>query len=1075
MTPPEQGGPVNSLPGFILVVALTVGAFWIGEIPLPTDRPPADEFVPDRYEEIQQYDTRLWQDPFDAIKKAESAGADGQHFSAWLKAAPDLGSAPDQPTLPCAPGCPQKMDLCSNFAQKEMQQQSAAVNVIAVLVPGEPYAEDVENRRRIRYAVVSGLARSGYTPYNSQHVGLATASLDKIGVPVPLHVPFEWFKPHIKGQSPLLLLWINEAPTRKRALHAIQEVITETCGCPAKPEVVVLGPTDSDTLHEMLQEVGEFGKGEQLPFNLRIYSPRATAEDEQLLQGLNLDLDTGEPYKEIAKYLKANGLDDRIAFQRTIATDRVLAKALVKELSLRGVNPGDGVVLVSEWDTLYGRSLPQSFIEEMLNSDERALTSSDRPATPDNGMVCSDLSICRFSYLRGLDGMLPGQNMERQDVAGEKDKDKGKGKGKVSIEPAFGNQRVDYLRRIALRIADLDQELKDQEFKDHKKQDGVKAIGILGSDVYDKLLILRALRPRFPEAIFFTTDLDARLLHPNERAVARNLVVAAGYGLRLTGWLQRDIPDFRDSYQSAYFLSVQLALLHSDDGYPDVVQKLRDWNTQPRIFEIGRTRPVDLSSTKENLENCEVNTCSSPHPGRHAHTVVVWYSFVPLVLLLLFWYSLNSAAVAAFLHEARKGIGKSLRLPPGPWYLQVRHLLIDRWLWGVFLALLFAGMLIWELYLIGWNILFADPANGEPFSWFEGVSIWPSVMLRALAGLLALYFLLHCMHLLRKNDKILTRQFFVEQEKIILNPDRPSMGKRFWYCLVRTHFYRVCLACLFPRRLTDIKHHNGKAVIFWRDAVRPYTRTALIGRMLLTLMLLLGFLLPLLAMLPSEPPNTPFRGIGSYDINKQMIVFAVLSFLLLLVFAIDTTRRTARLVSALGVALGGCAIWPDNAIQKTGCADTGVHYCEEWLNIQLIAARTDVVGRFIYYPFIVLSLIIVSRSPIIDNWQISPILAMIFTFYLGVLIVCTMLLRNAAETARRNMQRSLTLKIIEARGNNDPEHRIRHMEGMRDDIKNERRGTFSSYLDQPWLKALLLPIGSYSGLQLLEYLSYLNL
>ena len=45
---------------------------------------------------------------------------------------------------------------------------------------------------------------------------------------------------------------------------------------------------------------------------------------------------------------------------------------------------------------------------------------------------------------------------------------------------------------------------------------GFKAIGVLGSDVYDKLLILQALKQNFPHAIFFTTDLDARLFPPRE-------------------------------------------------------------------------------------------------------------------------------------------------------------------------------------------------------------------------------------------------------------------------------------------------------------------------------------------------------------------------------------------------------------------------------------------------------------------------------------------------------------------------------------------------------------------------------
>jgi hypothetical protein len=1066
MTPPDQGGPGNPLPGFILVVALTVGTFWIGEIPLPVARPSTDEFAPDRYEEIQKYDARLWQDPFEVIKNNHDAGTRPQDSSVTGMPLP-VNSSDNQNNASSSVDVSPLTDVCSTFTRQEIKQGKADITLIAAMVPGEPYAEDAEDRRRIRYAVVSGLSRSGYTPYNGRHMGLTTVSLDKAGIPVAVHVPFEWFIRKDETDKPLLLLWINESSMHKQPIHGLQEVVRNTCVCQAQSDVVVLGPTNSDTLHEMLREVGESGKGEPLSIKPRIYSPRATAEDEALLQGVDPVSETNRQNQTIEQYLTARKPIDRIAFQRTTATDGELVKALVKELGLRGVEPGDGIVLVSEWDTLYGRALPHSFRDEMCQKRDASncdrQTSVGKTENDDDESVCNDLSICQFSYLRGLDGMLPGGSADSK--AGEGGKAANKGKG--SIEPVFGNQQIDYLRRIAVRIADLDQEMKNKGNKD-----GVKAIGVLGSDVYDKLLILRALRPRFPEAIFFTTDLDARLLHPSEWPSARNLVVAAGYGLRLNGWLQRDIPDFRDSYQTAYFLSVQLALLDSEYRRKQAMKIVARWNESPRIFEIGRSHPVDLSLLVDNPVDCDPDTCGSPHPGAHSAGKLAWYGAVPLVLLLLYWYSLNRAAVVGFLHEAKNGIGGPLRRRPGPWYRHAHWLLVDKWLWGTLLALLFIGWLGLEFDRIGRDIFITGVANGgEPFFWFEGVSIWPSVMLRVLAGLLAIYFLLRGMHRLRRDEMDITRQFFADHEKTILVHSRPILAKRLWHCLVRTRFCRVCLMGWLPRRLAGVQRRYDKAVFLWRDAVQPYTRAALIGRMLLTLLLLMAFLIPLLRLFPFEPPNTPFRGPDSHHISDHILWFAVLSFLLLLVFVIDTTRRTFRLARCLGQ----CVIWPDDALQKTGCADAGDHYCEEWLNIQLIAERTDVVGGFIYYPFLVLSLIIISRSPIFDNWLISPMLAIVFSFYLGVLIVCTLLLRNAAESARNNMLHSLTRKIIEARGSNDPDHRIRHMELMKEDIRDERRGAFSSYLNQPWLKAVLLPVGSYSGLQLIEYLSFLKL
>jgi hypothetical protein len=70
--------------------------------------------------------------------------------------------------------------------------------------------------------------------------------------------------------------------------------------------------------------------------------------------------------------------------------------------------------------------------------------------------------------------------------------------------------QYDYLRRIAEKLSALDKTLR----ADGK---AIKAIGVVGTDIFDKLLVLRALRPEFPDALFFTTDLDAELSMPTER------------------------------------------------------------------------------------------------------------------------------------------------------------------------------------------------------------------------------------------------------------------------------------------------------------------------------------------------------------------------------------------------------------------------------------------------------------------------------------------------------------------------------------------------------------------------------
>jgi hypothetical protein len=98
----------------------------------------------------------------------------------------------------------------------------------------------------------------------------------------------------------------------------------------------------------------------------------------------------------------------------------------------------------------------------------------------------------------------------------------------------------------------FDDGLRKQTDKEgHERK--IKAIGILGGDVFDKLLILRALRPEFPEALFFTTDFDEAFTIKSELPFTRNLIISSSFGPNLSEWLHGDIPFFRDTYQTSHF------------------------------------------------------------------------------------------------------------------------------------------------------------------------------------------------------------------------------------------------------------------------------------------------------------------------------------------------------------------------------------------------------------------------------------------------------------------------------------------------------------------------------------------
>src|SRR5262249_32203321 len=121
---------------------------------------------------------------------------------------------------------------------------------------------------------------------------------------------------------------------------------------------------------------------------------------------------------------------------------------------------------------------------------------------------------------------------------------------------------------------------------------GIRAIGLLGSDIYDKLMILRALRPQFRDVVFFTNNYDAHFERRDDWDVTHNLVIVSPFGSTVPEIYveNRHVPPFRDSNQTSTYIGTLVA---TGKMQPEDAQWLT-W--QPRIFEIGRRGAYDLSA-----------------------------------------------------------------------------------------------------------------------------------------------------------------------------------------------------------------------------------------------------------------------------------------------------------------------------------------------------------------------------------------------------------------------------------------------------------------------------------------------
>src|SRR6266545_2496422 len=143
-----------------------------------------------------------------------------------------------------------------------------------------------------------------------------------------------------------------------------------------------------------------------------------------------------------------------------------------------------------------------------------------------------------------------------------------------------------------------------------------------------------------------------------------------------------------------------------------------------------------------------------------------------------------------------------------------------------------------------------------------------------------------------------------------------------------------------------------------------------------------------------------------------------------------------------------------------------------WLDIKVIEMWTDIVSPIIYYPFIVLCLMILSRSPLFDNLGTPYQLMVVFGVSRLYAAACAFKLRGVAERARGMALERFTHLLVRARGQAGAPAIASQIEIMTREIESLRRGAFAPLTEQPVVRALLLPISSAGGLTLFRYLGW---
>ena len=739
---------------------------------------------------------RLWQDPF-------------------------TGQSPDS----------DQCDLASTRHLSQVwtngQQELGGTNcyVMAVLVEGFPYPEDVERRLRFRYAVETAFFNQGFAPADISHIGMAQLQWPVAAWMTPanlmtsnwyalansntntnatLNIPFEWMT---RGPTNVLVLWLAEEQFADVPLHRC-ELLLRNLGLNTNggEAFKLIGPRSSDTLKAMLKELQAANLGQCLPDvtnpNFEIYSPQATAPDV-LIAATNIP----PPPVNTTRAWAAGQFKDKlhhVAFTNFIVTDDILAEKIADELRLRERDiseSGSYVSLISESDTSYGRALPACMAAAInlestwtnptaipwTNSEISAALAAKIKAYADDPASFPG-NVLRYSYLRGLDGVgaadpqkspVDADEPPGRDKKGDSDPSAPASRSEQDRERSQGQSQLDYLRRLADQLQENDDELAAEGRH-------IRAIGVLGSDAYDKLLLLKALRHHFKEQIFFATDLDARYQDPQERENCRNLIVASAEGLQprgTNGTKDYRMPTFREVYQTTVYNACTAAL----GGRADPA-------TNAHIYEIGLNRTIELGvpQTSHWLKLLRLHWCGIPLGVVGIIGLFTMFRGVTRAaadIPIYYWKRINrrppapsagphgySASPGVRRHRFYKLIAVDPRMIPIFRKLRNRHFLnrpdgerakeleavANREDLLVFLTLLVGLTLIGVITGCFW--VDSQEAGGEPFYWTEGLSIWPTEVVRLAADLFGILCLIHAWHLYKRQRLLLWHHFFGPRE-----------------------------------------------------------------------------------------------------------------------------------------------------------------------------------------------------------------------------------------------------------------------------------------------------------------------
>jgi hypothetical protein len=326
----------------------------------------------------------------------------------------------------------------------------------------------------------------------------------------------------------------------------------------------------------------------------------------------------------------------------------------------------------------------------------------------------------------------------------------------------------------------------------------------------------------------------------------------------------------------------------------------------------------------------------------------------------------------------------------------------------------------------------------EPLKFASGISIWPSEMLRLIALLLAVHFMIKARLEMNLNERTVTRRFgLAELPKKKWQWGNLRLGLRRWH-KEHPEWMKDDAALTAKEAWTAYLWRNH----FWPRAIRV---TALFVIYLL-------FSAGVFNLFPY--PVVPARGPTAFRADFLILIAAVFGLMILTFYVVDAIRMTSSLIR---VVTGGVTEWEAEPELSGGRVPPLTNKdLARYYDIRFVAERTEVIARLIWYPLIVLALMVLARSSYFDNWTWPYSLLLIFCLDALWAFGASALLRRAAEQLRTEAIKKLQLLRI---ASYQDSARREMFDDLITEIRSLKRGAFAPLSEQPFIRAIVVPSG----------------